>query len=322
MINVLVTSPCDEYYKNKLSSSSKKLSIEYISENEPQSVLKAAAKKAEIIVGEPDIELIKCAPDLKFIQLTMAGTDKYTQSNDFPENVVLANASGAFGSVISQYVIGAILNICHKFYLYRDQQKNCLWKDLGSEINLSGKRVLIVGAGNIGCSVAHKLSVFGTTNIGIRRSVSDIPEHFSEMYSLDELESQLPFADIVVACIPNSDYTYHLFDKKKFLLMKKDAIFVNVGRGALVLQEDLVDVMKNGHLAGAAIDVADPEPLPSDNPLWKLNNIIITPHVSGKSFGHAKEITNKIYDICAENLKNYADGNKLINVIDFKKFKK
>ena len=111
-------------------------------------------------------------------------------------------------------------------------------------------------------------------------------------------------------------------DKSKFMLMKKDAIFVNVGRGSLVVQEDLVDVLKSGHLKGAVLDVTDPEPLPPDSSLWGIENVIITPHISGKSFGHSKEISDSIYHICAENLKNYSAGMPIKNLIDFSKFKK
>ena len=190
------------------------------------------------------------------------------------------------------------------------------------ETSLSGKRVLIIGAGNIGSSVAYKLSVFGTVNIGIRRNINEVPPCFSEMHTLDELDEQLPLADIVVACIPNSDYTYHLFDEKKFRLMKKDAIFVNVGRGALVVQDDLVKVLNSGHLKGVVLDVTDPEPLPSDNPLWGIENVVITPHISGKSFGHSQEITDSIYQICVENLINYSENKPIKNLINFSQFKK
>lgn len=220
MINVLVLSPCNEIYKNKLASSSDKLFFEYVNPEASPEILRQQYKKQNNC-RRACIDLIKHAPNLKFIQLTMAGTDKYTLSDDYPKNVILANASGAFGGVISQYVIGAILNICHKFNLYRDQQKIGLWKDLGLEINLSGKRVLIIGAGNIGSSVAKKLSVFDTFNVGIRRNINDIPNGFNEMHTLDELNDQLPLADVVVACIPNSDYTYHLFDKEKFSSYEK-----------------------------------------------------------------------------------------------------
>lgn len=320
MINVLVMSPCDEHDKKILETAGNDISFTYSSKSSCS--LKEELAKAEIIVGEPEIEMIKESPNLKLIQMTMAGTDQYTRTDGFPSSITLCNASGAFGQVISQYVIGGILNICHKFYKYRDFQRDGIWEDAGSEINLLRKRVLIIGAGNIGSSVAEKLSVFGTENVGIRRNTSNIPKYFSEMYSLDELDSQLPLADIVVACIPNSDFTYHLFDKKKLLLMKKDAVLVNVGRGSFIVQDDLIEVLMSGHLSGAVLDVTEPEPLPKDSPLWYIDNVVITPHISGNSFGHSREITDTIYRISAQNIRNYADGKALKNVIDFSKFKK
>lgn len=323
MTNVLILSPCNDNHKRLLSTAGgKDCSLTILSNSVSSDVLKMEIDKANVIIGEPDVSLIKGAANLNLIQLTMAGTDKYTQCYDYPENVILANASGAFGAIISQYVIGAILNICHKFYIYRDNQKIGLWKDCGAEINLLGKRVLIIGSGNIGSSIAEKLSVFNTTTIGIRRNASNIPLHFSEMYTLNELDEQLSLADIVIGCIPNSDYTYHLFDERRFMLMKKDAIFVNVGRGALVVQDDLIKILNIGHLTGAVIDVATPEPLPSDSPLWNTDNLIITPHISGQSFGHDPRTTDLIYEICAENLRNFVNGKPLKNVIDFSKFKK
>ena len=322
MINVLVMSPCSGRDKDILNSAGKNFNFVYVDENAEKDLLKQEIDKAEIIIGEPEINMIQNAPDLKLIQMTMAGTDKYTRNEGFPSHIMLANASGAFGGVISQYTVGAILNICHKFHIYRDNQKKSLWEDMGMETSLSGKRVLIIGAGNIGSSVAYKLSVFGTVNIGIRRNINEVPPCFSEMHTLDELDEQLPLADIVVACIPNSDYTYHLFDEKKFRLMKKDAIFVNVGRGALVVQDDLVKVLNSGHLKGVVLDVTDPEPLPSDNPLWGIENVVITPHISGKSFGHSQEITDSIYQICVENLINYSENKPIKNLINFSQFKK
>lgn len=104
--------------------------------------------------------------------------------------------------------------------------------------------------------------------------------------------------------------------------MKKDAILVNVGRGALIVQDDLIDILNQGHLAGVVLDVVTPEPLPNDNPLWNIENVVITPHVSGKNFGHSREITDGIYRIAADNIKRYIEGMPLVNVIDFNKFKK
>lgn len=323
MTNVLVLSPCNDHHRKLLSTAGGKNCVfTILPHGESAEVIQREINKAEVIIGEPDVSLIKDASNLKLLQLTMAGTDKYTQSNDYPPNVILANASGAFGAIISQYVLGAVLNLCHKFYIYRDQQQKGIWKDRGMETNLLGKRVLIIGAGNIGSSIAEKLSVFNTVTVGIRRNTADIPPHFSEMHSLDELEEQLALADVVIGCIPNSDYTYHLFDEHKLMQMKKGALFINVGRGALVVQEDLIKVLNSGYLSGAALDVATPEPLPEDSPLWRTSNLIITPHISGQSFGHDPRTTDLIYQICAENLKHFMNGEPLRNVIDFSKFKK
>ena len=252
----------------------------------------------------------------------MSGTDKYTLADSFPENVYLANAAGAFGNTISQYVLGAILNLYHKFHIYRDNQRNFKWKDAGSEECLDNKRVLIIGAGDIGKSIAKKLSAFETHTVGIKRNTSQLPDYFNEIHNLDELDTQLPLADIVIGCIPNSEHSYHLFDEQRLMLMKNDAIFINVGRGSLFIQNDLIKVLKNGHLKGVALDVTEPEPLPVDSPLWHMENVIITPHISGNSFGHLEDTTNKIYKICNENIVNYSKGLPLINTIDFSAFKK
>lgn len=322
MTKVLVMTTCDEKSKQILESAGNDIEYTYIDKKSSSDIVRKHIKSAEIVIGEPEIEDILSSESIKLLQLPMAGTDKYTTADNFPSDVILTNASGAFGGVISQYVIGGILNICHKFHTYRDLQKKSLWHDEGSEIFLEGKRVLIIGTGDIGSNIAKKLSVFDTYTVGIRRDASVIPPYFNEMYTLDDLDSQLPFADVVVCCIPKSDYTYHLLDERRLMLMKKDAILVNVGRGTLIVQNDLVKVMNNGHLSGAVLDVTDPEPLPEDNPLWKVENILITPHISGKSFGHTREITDIIFKISAENIRNYIDGKPLRNVIDFKKFKK
>ena len=320
MINVLVMAPCEENQKQMLENSSNVFSFTYTNKDDPD--LQSKIDKAEIIVGQPRKQYLKNVPNLKLIQMTMAGTDKYTMHEGFPEHVTLCNASGAFGHIISQYVIGGILNICHNFHRYRDNQRNNLWKDLGCEMNLTGKRALVIGTGNIGSNVAERLSHFGVEIVGIRRKVSDVPSPFKEMHTLDELNEQLPLADIVIGCIPNSDYTYHLFDKEKFGLMKEGSIFINVGRGSFTVQQDLAEALNSGHLRGAVIDVMAPEPLPADNPLWSVENLVITPHISGSSFGHLPEITNKIYEIAADNLKSYAEGRPLKNVIDISSFRK
>jgi phosphoglycerate dehydrogenase-like enzyme/8-oxo-dGTP pyrophosphatase MutT (NUDIX family) len=274
---------------------------------------------ADVIIGFPSVDEIQSASRLKWIQLSWSGTDIYTMSDRFPKSVQLTCATGAYGVIIAEHVLAFILGLSRRFPEYFRQQQNRGWTDLGYEYTLEGKRVLILGAGDIGCAVARLLSGFQTTNVGIRRSASVLPEFFSEMYTLDSLDSQLPLADIVVCCLPSTRETVGLFDRQRLLRMKENAMLVNVGRGTLIVTKDLEDIMAAGHLAGAGLDVTAPEPLPADSPLWDMKNVIITPHIAGVGFGHCERTEERVVDICCENVRRFLQGVPLLNTVDFQK---
>lgn len=277
-------------------------------------------KAADVIIGEPDIDLINECKSLKWLQMTWAGTDKYTCNKGFPQNVILTNMSGAFGTIMSEYAIGAILSIYRKFPTYQNNQKECLWQDAGSEESLYGKTVLLLGTGDIGSNLAIRLKAFGTKNIGIRRNVNIVPEGFDEMHGFDELEKILPQADIVACSLPNKPLTRHLFDKKMLKRMKKNALLLNMGRGSLIITDDLIEVLEDGWLKGVILDVTEPEPLPKDNKLWKMQNVILTPHIAGPSMAHCPDTEDRIIDICCNNLQSYMNGDDLKNVIPKEEF--
>lgn len=188
--------------------------------------------------------------------------------------------------------------------------------DLGQERTLFGKRVLIVGAGDIGTSFAQLLSAFHTTTIGIRRVEREKPDCFEEMYTMDALEEQISKADIVALCLPSTNLTRGIINYEKLHRMKEDAILLNVGRGDTLVTEDLVSILKERPKMQAALDVIKPEPLPQGHPLWQMEQVILTPHISGGSFYHLPETTQNIISICRENLFHYAAGEKLKNIID------
>lgn len=271
----------------------------------------------EIIVGKPPVEYIRQAPNLEWVQSDFAGVERYTDNPLFPRDLLLTNVTGAFGHSISEYLLTMVLSLYKKMHLYRDQQGNGIWKDRGEEKTLTGKTVLIVGAGDIGSRFAELLTIFGTTTWGIRRVKREKPACFNEMFSMKELDWLLPKVDVVALCLPGTKETAGLMDERRLRLMKKDAVLLNVGRGSAVVTEDLIRVMKEGHLYGAAMDVTNPEPLPENHPLWKQENVILTPHVSGGSFDHLEETYHNIIKICVENLRRYADGRPLLNQIDF-----
>lgn len=276
-------------------------------------------KEAEVIIGEPSIEDLENAEKLKWLQMTWAGTDIYTKSCGFPKNVILTNMSGVFGETISEYVIGVVLALYRNFPAYFRNQEKKIWKDMGSEKTLFGKTVLILGAGDIGTSIARRLRTFGTKNIGVRRTAHGMDSCFDAMYTLADVEALLSVADIVVGCLPDTKETENLLNRERLLMMKSDAVLVNVGRGSLIVTKDLEEVLEEGHLFGVALDVMKPEPLPKKSKLWDMENVIITPHISGQGFGHEVRTEQKIYDVLSENIRRYIRREPLLNVVDLER---
>lgn len=274
-------------------------------------------KEAEIVIGNPSIDEILSAPKLQVVQSSNAGVEKYTQVSGFPKNVLLCSMSGAFGGIISEYVLGGILMMYRNFPHYLEQQKKRLWQDAGSEQALMGKTALILGTGDIGTNVAKRLKAFDVYTIGIRRTDRKEVQYFDEVDTIDALDKKLEQADIVIGCLPKTEKTIHLLNEKRMQKMKKGGLIVNVGRGSLIVQPDLIKLLENGHLLGAVLDVADPEPLPSDNPLWGMKNVLLTPHISGISFGHAPQVEDNVAKICAENLKAFLNHTPMVNVVDW-----
>ena len=141
---------------------------------------------------------------------------------------------------------------------------------------------------------------------------------FDEVYDLTALDQQLQKADIVIGCLPGTSETKGLLNYERLYSMKKDAILVNVGRGSLIPTEDLIRVLEEGHLKGAVLDVFETEPLPETSPLWNMENVLITPHIAGPSFGGNAEVQDMIWNICMENMERYLNGKKLKNIVRLK----
>ena len=180
---------------------------------------------------------------------------------------------------------------------------------------LEGKTLLVVGLGGIGTEVARRAHGLGMKVIATRNSSKTGPDYVSYVGLSDELPTLIGQADVVVSSLPLIPATTNLFDAKMFARMKKNAYFINVGRGGSVVTNDLVAALNNGTIAGAGLDVTEPEPLPKDHPLWKAKNIIVTPHMSALSdLGQAARIA-----ILREQVRRFAAGDQLLSVVDFKK---
>lgn len=290
-------------------------------EGAENAALKAVLKEAEIVVGVPAVELLQNpetnCPDLKFVQMTWAGADIYTQSAlPFPkEKVLLANASGAYGMTISQFIICQILSLMLNFKAYHTQQENKIWERRGPIKSLEKATVLIYGAGDIGTMTAKRLTGFDAYTIGVCRNIFKPHEYFNEVCNLTGSEKFLPKADVVVCCLPNNDETAGFMNEKRLSLMKKDAVIVNVGRGNFIDNTALDRLLREEKIWGAALDVTNPEPLPPDHPLWENPRCIITPHTSGVGFGHLEATVDLLCKIACENIIRYREGQEIKNKV-------
>lgn len=270
----------------------------------------------EVLMGEPSPDILQDMKGLKWLQMTWAGVDIYTEKEAFPPGVKLTNASGAFGRIISEYILAGILTMYRRLPEYRDQMRDGGWQAVPGERTLEGKTALILGAGDIGCETARKLRAFDVKVLGIRRIVREKPKYFDGIYTMDSLDELLPQAALVIACLPGTEKTRGLLSKERLLRMKKDAFLVNVGRGSLIDLQELMEVLEQGHLSGVLLDVLGQEPLPADHPLRQMERVMLTPHISGISWGDIPETREKILDIFCENLRRFRKGERLMNLVN------
>ncbi len=309
---ILVVLPVEDRHKELLKSSATDADFEFIPAKD---VTEEQAHEADIIIGNVAPELIKGTSKLKWLQLNSAGTDGYTTEGVLPKETLLTNATGAYGLAISEHMIGSLLCIMKKLHLYGADQPKHVWNDYGNVASIYGSKTLVVGFGDIGSEFAVRMHALGSQVTGIRRNKTEKPDYLEALYQMDAFYECLKTADIVATCLPGTKETYHIFDKKAFAQMKEGAFFLNVGRGSAVDSYALADALNSGHLAGASVDVTEPEPLPSDHPLWDAKNLLITPHISGNY--HLKETHERIVRIAADNLDRFMRGEKLRNVVDF-----
>lgn len=311
-LNIVVLMPMEERQKSDLMAVAPGANFIFSSAKE---INKPTLEDAHIIIGNPKVDMLKECKNLKWLQLNSAGADMYVKEGVLPEGVKLTNATGAYGLAISEHMIGVLLSIYKKLYLYRDNQNNNLWIDEGEVKSIYGCTALIIGLGDIGGEFAKRIKALGGYTIGVRRSDTDKPEYLDELYLMDKIDELLKRADVVALSLPGTKETYKLFSKEKISKMKSDAVLLNVGRGTAVDTEDLCDALENGHLLGAALDVTDPEPLPKEHRIWSIKNAIITPHISGDY--HLKETHERIVKIATHNLECFIKGKELRNMVNF-----
>jgi phosphoglycerate dehydrogenase-like enzyme len=275
-----------------------------------------AAATADVVLGPCQPAMMKAARNVRWLQSFSAGVENcVTQEPIHEGRMLLTNMQRIGAPVMADHVMAMLLAFSRNLPVYLEAQHQSKWLgqgDVGGEFGLSGKTMFIAGLGGTGLEVAKRAHAFGMRVTGTRNSKREAPGYVSYVGLPDELPRLVAEADVVVNALPLTDQTRGLFDAKTFAAMKKGARFFNVGRGATVVTNDLVEALRSGRLAAAGLDVMNPEPLPEDHPLWKMPNVIITPHMAADAdeFGHVRWL------LARENLRRYVRGERLLSVVD------
>ncbi|MEJ8306606.1 D-2-hydroxyacid dehydrogenase [Saccharibacillus sacchari] len=272
-------------------------------------------READILVGwNRKLEQAAVESDtLKWVQSWSAGVDYFPMDRFAEKNVLLTNSGGVHAIPISEHIFAVLLSMTRSLHRNIRSQVHGKWDKSGTYGEAAGLTMVIVGTGHIGRATAKLAKAFGMHTIGVRHSGRP-EEYIDEMYQTDGIEEAFGKGDVIVNILPLTDDTRHFFDKASFGYMKKGSLFINVGRGPSVDTDALVAALDSGTLSGAALDVFEQEPLPEDHPLWKREDVIITPHVAGNTDHYDMRAT----EIFIDNLKAFVKGETLPrNLVDY-----
>ena len=265
---------------------------------------------ADAAYGTVPPELFARAKKLRWICASRAGLGAaYFYDALVQSDVVVTGMHGSYNEHLSTHAVAFLLAFARRFDHYLPQKH---WQRGPGMIHLPGQTVLIVGVGGAGGEAAKLCAAFGMRVLGIDPRVKQLPAGMAELSPPDRLEERLGDADFVILTTPETPDTLGLFNARLFSRMKRGAYLINIARDRCVVTQDLIAALQSGQLAGAGLDVADPEPLPSDNPLWAMPNVLITPHVAILGTPYRQ----KWEQILLENCRRFAAGQPLLNVVD------
>lgn len=262
--------------------------------------------------------LLKEAPMLKWYCCSYAGVDPYQPPFRFPEGVLLTNSSGAYGVTISEHIMMVTLMLQRRMLDYAQIVRDRGWTNDLPVRSIQGSRLTLLGTGDIGTTFAQRAKALCPASVtGVNRSGRVPDPVYDRVMPMAELDRVLPETDILVMSLPSTPETVDVLSRERLALLPESAILVNVGRGSAIDQDALMDALNAGRLAGAALDVMTPEPLPADHPLWTTKNLLITPHVAGNmTLGYT---CNKTVSMFCDDLENYAEGRPLKHLVDLKR---
>ena len=315
MENVLVLFESDPGFREELKRVLSGYNIIFNESADTSSIDTQTAGNTTIIFGSPKVDFLALCPRLKWLQLQSSGANSYV-NGELKETVLLTSATGGYGHSVSEHMLALTLQLIKKLHLYRDEQSAGRWQPRGMVKSIQNAVVMVVGLGDIGSSYARRMKALGSYLIGVRRTAQAKPDFLDELLITEQMEQALPRADVLALIVPGTKETAGLIGRSQLAKMKKDAVIINAGRGSAIDTEALCDALESGALAGAGLDVTDPEPLPPGHRIWKLENAVITPHVAGDRY--MAETQQYIMKINLENARRFINGEPLKSQVDFK----
>jgi phosphoglycerate dehydrogenase-like enzyme len=291
-----------------------------------------AIESADAFFGKLTPVLLARARQLRWVQSPTASLEHFL----FPELIahpcVLSNMRGIFSDVIADHVMGFVICFARNLHIYLRQQKRGVWSPVGEQSHvadfvntpgtvlpmdrahqhLSDCTLGVVGVGHIGAEILRRASAFGMTLLGVDPVTRSVAGLLEDVWPVDRLPDLLSRADYVVIAAPQTPETTRWFRRPVLQLMKRSGILINIGRGAIVNLDDLTAALVAGEIGGAALDVCDPEPLPQDHPLWRMPNVIITPHVAAAS----PHIAERHLETLLENIRRFVRGEPPATQVD------
>lgn len=280
----------------------------------------AAVGRATGLVGFCSADLLNAGPQLRWVQLYSAGAERCLPLPRVANGeILLTNMQRVSSPQIAEHVIGLLLALTRGLGPYLSSQARADWDPQAVPMNrrweIGGRRMLVVGLGGIGTEVARRANALGMRVTAIRASGRPGPEFVAEVARPEDLLRYAAQADVLVNSAPLTPETRGLFDAELFDAMPEHALFINVGRGASVVTDDLVAALEEGRIGGAGLDVTDPEPLPPSHPLWQSPNVIITPHVAAGS----DKVLTRLIAVARENLRRYIAGEPMLSVVEIER---
>jgi phosphoglycerate dehydrogenase-like enzyme len=302
---------------------------------EPRDAAEAAAAivDADCFFGKITPPLLSAARRLRWIQSPTASLEHYVFDDLVRHPCTLTNMRGIFSDVIADHVMTYVLCFARNLHIYLRRQQQGLWKPVGgkpdagqnfitgpgivseadrSHLHLGDCTLGVVGVGGIGAETGRRAAAFGMRVVGVDPVRREAPEGMTAIWPMSRLEDLLATSDFVVVAAPHTPETEQLFRRRLFQKMKPTAYFINIGRGAIVSLADLVAALEAKEIAGAALDVFETEPLPPDHPLWRMSNVLVTPHVAACS----PRIAERHLNVLVDNLRRFDRGEPLANVVD------